>query len=135
MADIFVSYTRTDQAVVQRSVMLLQEPVIHGVAFDRWFKPGNGKIEWFKDIDIGPEMVVVPAGKFVMGSNDRFEERPPHKVRISKPFAVVRFAVTFDEWDAAGLPHKADDRRWGRGGTPHFGLPSSLLAKRISNDG
>src|SRR5262245_24236758 len=27
---------------------------------DGWFKPGAGKTEWFKDLDVGPEMVVVP---------------------------------------------------------------------------
>jgi hypothetical protein len=25
-----------------------------------WLKPGAGKVEWFKDLDIAPEMVVVP---------------------------------------------------------------------------
>src|SRR5882757_8144352 len=33
----------------------------------RYVVPGNGKSEWFKDIEIGPEMVVVPAGRFTMG--------------------------------------------------------------------
>lgn len=33
-----------------------------------WFKPGNGRCEWFKDIEPGPEMMVVPAGRFLMGS-------------------------------------------------------------------
>jgi hypothetical protein len=32
------------------------------------FVPGAGKIQLFKDIDDGPEMVVVPAGSFMMGS-------------------------------------------------------------------
>jgi formylglycine-generating enzyme required for sulfatase activity len=48
-----------------------------------------------------PEMVVVPAGEFMMGSNDdgRKDEKPVHKVTISTPLAVGRFEVTFDEWD------------------------------------
>jgi formylglycine-generating enzyme required for sulfatase activity len=33
-----------------------------------WFLPGAGATEWFRDIEAGPEMVVVPAGKFLMGS-------------------------------------------------------------------
>ncbi len=33
-----------------------------------WFLPGAGKTVWFKDIEAGPEMVVVPAGSFMMGS-------------------------------------------------------------------
>ena len=91
--------------------------IIHG-APDGWFKPGAGKTEWFKDIDIGPEMVVVPAGEFTMGSNDHDSEKPPHKVTIKAPFAVGRFAVTFAEWDAAGLSHKPGDQGWGRGRRP-----------------
>ena len=27
-------------------------------------------------------------------------ERPQHDVTIAKPFAVAKFALTFDEWDA-----------------------------------
>lgn len=87
-----------------------------------WLRPGDGKTEWFKDIDIGPEMVVVPAGDFTMGQADGDDdEKPPHKVTIKAPFAVGRFAVTFDEWDAAlaegGVNHKPESN-WGRGRQP-----------------
>ena len=66
--------------------------------------PGSGKS--FKDIDGGPEMVLVPAGAFVMGSPDAGKdtirsESPAHMVIIAQPFAIGRYAVTFDEWDAA----------------------------------
>ena len=90
-----------------------------------WFLPGAGKVEGFKDADFAPEMVVVPAGEFWMGSKDAEgdpDERPRHKVTIPKPFAVGRYAVTFDEWDAAvaggGVQHKPSDQGWGRGGRP-----------------
>ncbi len=75
-----------------------------------------------------PQMVVVPAGPFMMGSLDiepgRFaDESPPHQVTIAKPFAVGRFAVTFDEWDACVADggcngYKPDDNAWGRGRRP-----------------
>jgi hypothetical protein len=39
-----------------------------------WFKPGAGKTEWFKDHEASPEMVVVPAGSFMMGSPDAAHE-------------------------------------------------------------
>jgi len=81
-------------------------------------EPGSGKDRWFRDIDIGPELVVVPAGSFTMGSNDYGHEQPPHEVTISRPFAVGRLPVTFAEWDAAGLPHKPGDEGWGRGQRP-----------------
>jgi formylglycine-generating enzyme required for sulfatase activity len=64
-----------------------------------WFKPGAGKVVWFKDHEYGPEMVVVPAGEFTMGSPENEPERfsdegPLHKVTLARPFAVGRHAVT-----------------------------------------
>jgi formylglycine-generating enzyme required for sulfatase activity len=65
------------------------------------FKPGSGSTKWFKDCPECPEMVVVPAGEFMMGSNAGIgDQRPVHKVTIARPFAVGRFAVTYEEWDA-----------------------------------
>ena len=103
----------------QEGRIKIDAKIIHGT-LDGWFLPGAGKTEWFKDLDIGPEMVVVPAGSFIMGSNDRSDEKPPHKVTIDEPFAVGRFAVTFAEWDAARLPRKPKpfDLDWGRGRRP-----------------
>jgi formylglycine-generating enzyme required for sulfatase activity len=47
-----------------------------------------------------PEMVVVPAGEFMMGANDGGnDEKPVRKVTISAALAIGRFEVTFDEWD------------------------------------
>src|SRR5262249_57531605 len=69
-------------------------------------------------IDIGPEMVVVPAGKFVMGSNVHDNTKPSHPVTIKKPFAVGRFAMSFAEWDAADLSRSPSDEDWGRGRRP-----------------
>jgi formylglycine-generating enzyme required for sulfatase activity len=82
----------------------------------------------FKEFAEGPEMVVVPAGSFIMGSpdneTDRFaNEGPQHTVTIGRPFAVGRFAVTFDEWDACVADgscngYKPSDQGWGRGRRP-----------------
>jgi formylglycine-generating enzyme required for sulfatase activity len=47
----------------------IDAPIVHG-APDGWFNPGAGKSEWFKDHALGPEMVVVPAGEFAMGSSE-----------------------------------------------------------------
>ena len=56
----------------------------------------DGKLQ---DCDVCPEMVVVPAGSFMMGSPKSEERRgedegPVHRVTISDPFAVGRFEVT-----------------------------------------
>jgi len=67
-------------------------------------------------------MVVVPAGEFMMGSEESNNEKPVHKVTIAKPSAVGKFEVTFAEWDACvsggGCKHQPDDRSWGRGSRP-----------------
>lgn len=86
-------------------------------------KPGTT----FKDCANCPEMVVVPAGAFMMGSpetergRDR-HEGPQHKVSIEKNFAVGKFEVTFQQWDdcvrEGGCSTKPDDNGWGRGRKP-----------------
>jgi formylglycine-generating enzyme required for sulfatase activity len=82
----------------------------------------------FKECEKCPEMVVVPAGTFMMGSPTSEEGRendegPAHSVTIEKPFAVGRFAVTFDEWDACVSDggcrgYQPVDQGWGRGRRP-----------------
>jgi formylglycine-generating enzyme required for sulfatase activity len=81
----------------------------------------------FRDCPECPEMVVLPAGEFMMGSPQSEAERntdegPRHKVTIAKPFAVGKFEVTFAEWDACvaagGCKRRPDDAGWGRGRRP-----------------
>ncbi len=81
----------------------------------------------FRDCPTCPEMVVVPAGSFMMGSpaNESgrdADEGPQRKVTIARPFAVGKFEVTFTEWDACvadrGCTHKPGDESWGRGKRP-----------------
>lgn len=84
--------------------------------------------ETFRDCkrDLCPEMVMLPAGTFMMGSpaseKGRFEwERPQHPATISRPFAIGKTEVTFEEYDAfaeATSWDKPDDRGWGRGKHP-----------------
>jgi formylglycine-generating enzyme required for sulfatase activity len=72
----------------------------------------------------GPEMVVIPAGRFRMGDiqgKGLTDEQPVHEVHIRKPFAVGRYEITFDQYDefakATGreLP---EDEGYGRGRQP-----------------
>ena len=82
----------------------------------------------FKECEQCPEMIVVPAGTFMMGSpasekGRNADEGPQRSVTIGKPFAVGRFAVTFDEWDACVADqgcngYKPSDHGWGRARRP-----------------
>ncbi len=84
----------------------------------------------FRDCASCPELVVLPAGKFMMGSppneqgreNDG-EEDPYHEVTIGYPLAVGRYEITRGEWaefvKATGLAdpdgcniHSAPGQNW-----------------------
>jgi formylglycine-generating enzyme required for sulfatase activity len=56
----------------------------------------------FRDAAFAPELVVIPAGQFMMGSTEDSvyeSERPQHRVTIGRRFAIGRYPVTFDEYD------------------------------------
>ena len=79
----------------------------------------------FVDCDYCPEMVVVPAGEFVQGSDKvesgHVDEKPQRTVKFARPFAVSKYEATFAQWDACvadGKCPKADDAGFGRGKFP-----------------
>ena len=83
--------------------------------------------EVFRDCDVCPEMVVVPAGSFMMGSPEteegrRDNEGPQRQVTIDYAFAVGVYEVTFDEWGACvqggGCGGYQPHDVWGRGRLP-----------------
>ncbi|MFM9938768.1 MAG: SUMF1/EgtB/PvdO family nonheme iron enzyme [Hyphomicrobiaceae bacterium] len=65
-----------------------------------------------------PEMVVVPAGSFRMGSPDseagrEKDEGPQRTVTFAKAFAVGKFEVTWDEWELCVAMRGCDGRPTG----------------------
>ena len=86
---------------------------------------GSADGEVFRDCPSCPEMVVIPAGEFWMGSpatEDGREvvEGPQRGVRMER-FALGRYEVTFDEYDRFALATgrvRLGDRGWGRGRRP-----------------
>ena len=79
----------------------------------------------FEDAPFAPEMVVLPAGSFLMGSPDgeagrRKNEGPQRQLTVAG-FAIGRYPVTFAEYDhfcEATVRKKPDDQNWGRGKMP-----------------
>lgn len=86
----------------------------------------------FRDCGNCPEMVVVAAGSFMMGSPDAEQGRlasegPLHRVTIPAPFAAGAHEVTFDEWDHCLAEggcggYRPDDDGSGRGRRPVAGV-------------
>ena len=51
------------------------------------------------------ELVQIPAGEFLMGSPDSDQdaspdEKPQHRVRITRPFYLSKYEVTQEQWQA-----------------------------------
>ncbi|MBA4502383.1 SUMF1/EgtB/PvdO family nonheme iron enzyme [Marinobacterium marinum] len=72
----------------------------------------------------GPQMVIIPAGRFRMGDlhgQGDDNEYPVHEVVMTHGFALARHEVTFEEYDrfatATGRALPADEG-WGRGQRP-----------------
>jgi formylglycine-generating enzyme required for sulfatase activity len=99
--------------------------------------PGEGQTlkrkSTFQECRNCPQMIVVPAGSFTMGSPTNEPQRganegPQHRVIFARQFAVGKFAVTFDEWDACVADggcngYEPDDQGWGRGQRPVINVP------------
>ena len=71
-----------------------------------------------KDCEQCPTMVTLPAGHFLMGSNEGEEnEKPPHQVQVES-FYISETEVTFNQWEACynegGCSYLPDDNGWGR---------------------
>ena len=107
-------------------------------------RPGSG--ESFRDrladgrpCPACPELVVVPAGSFTMGSppgeEGRFDsEDPQRRVAMARPIAVGRFEVMFAEWDACvdegGCAHNPSDSGWGGGKRPVINVSWDDITKQ-----
>lgn len=85
---------------------------------------GTSAFSAFRDCVDTPEMVRIPAGKFLMGEAGSFGhayERPVHEVDVP-PFSIGRYEVTFIEWDSChaegGCQTFPADEGWGRGFRP-----------------
>lgn len=78
----------------------------------RALKPGDV----FKDCATCPDMVVIPADSFDMGSvdSDEKDEKPGHRVTIDQPFAIGKIEITRGQFAAfmRASGHDAGDKCW-----------------------
>ena len=81
----------------------------------------------FRDCERCPELVVVPPGRFRMGSPEaergrQANEGPVRDMEVVRTLAIGRFEVSFEEWEAClldgGCDRWPDDRGFGRGKRP-----------------
>lgn len=83
--------------------------------------PNPGDV--FRDCETCPELVVVPSGIFIMGlKGTRKTSKPAHRVNMAKSFAIGRYEITFQQWqacrDGGGCKHSPDDHNWGKSNRP-----------------
>ena len=139
ISDLWFEYT-----TVRRYIAANFTPYVLKPEAERAFKPGDTFRECAKDC---PEMVVIPPGEFWMGSPDGegyASEYPRHKVKIDKPFAVGKFEVTWDDWEACvamrGCDGRPTGRRWLWKGAPAvdqrvMGSGEGLRGLALADDG
>ena len=112
-----------EQTIVRRYAATNFTPYLRSAEAERALKPGDRFRECAKDC---PEMVVIPPGAFWMGSRDgegKHDEHPHHKVKIDNAFAVGKYEVTWDDWEACVRMRGCDgaltgDAGWGKGQRP-----------------
>ncbi|RKZ53827.1 MAG: formylglycine-generating enzyme family protein [Candidatus Parabeggiatoa sp. nov. 3] len=85
--------------------------------------PGKIFHDYLQDGNLGPEMVLIPAGQFQMRNTqdkNSLEETAIQNVFVNR-FAIGRYEVTFEDYDRfvkATGQSKPDDEGWGRGNRP-----------------
>jgi len=90
----------------------------------------------FRDCPHCPQLVVVPSGRFTMGTEDGdSDEQPPHVVRISDPFAAGKYEVTVAEFRAFVQATKYDmSNKEGLFGIPGHGSCQSPRIFQATTD-
>jgi formylglycine-generating enzyme required for sulfatase activity len=112
---VLTSYFFAGLLAVPLFVLEPQAKSKSATAGDQHWKTG----ETFRDCEHCPEMVVLPAGSFLMGSpsseRNRWEaEGPQHQVTIGYSFAVSKFPITRDEYSWLATEHGTDYKQTSR---------------------
>ena len=91
---------------------------------------------------IGMKFKLIPAGSFMMGSNNgESDERPVHKVEITKPFYIGVYEVTQAQWKRVIDPNPVNyDSSWFKGDDlpvdrAYWGSVQEFISKLNSKEG
>jgi len=113
------NYSTGEHTVPQDAIFNEGANLVLSPSDEQNIKPGQS----FKECDNCPWMTVVPVGEFVMGSPSneakRFDtESPQHRVELNGRFAVGRFEITLEQYEAfvkaSGHVTVEACRRWSR---------------------
>ena len=119
----------TDREVTADALKTIPDdksPLPSTIASNRDFDPAGFTFQdKLEDGSIGPEMILIPAGTYQMGSPsdepERHQNEKQHSITIAKPFAVSKYEVTFAQYDSFAeftQREKPFDQDWGRGDRP-----------------
>jgi type IV secretory pathway VirB10-like protein len=142
LADLTGRYARTpaaeEAARLVAGLKIPEKPTVGDLPrSEALLRPNETVADYAKRMNLAPEtsldlgggvkveFVLVPAGEFMMGSEDpdaKPGEKPVHKVRISKPFYMGKYEVTVAEFrafaEATRYQTEAEKSGTGWGGGP-----------------
>lgn len=109
--------------IILALVMVINPPPLNGYGVDR-------SAEASRDCAACPQMIVIPSGEYVMGSERLYFDRwlaadaaPRRSISIQRRFAVSLYEITFAQWDACVADggcagYTPPDDGWGRDNRP-----------------
>ena len=118
-----------------RQLTLRERSHSHTIRMSRFnVQPGRRFRDALKSGGTGPDLVIIAAGVFQMGSlTGSADERPVHQVTITQPFSISVFEVTHGEYDrfrgvdVAALKNPVEGR-------PALPVPADVLARHPVTD-
>lgn len=102
-------------------VEIQDEPLTVSISLKKSLVPGSSFRNDLAIGGVGPEMVIVPAGSFTLGSKLDTNTMPEREIVIPEPFGISKFEVTFADYDKFAEATKRGvpgDSGWGRDSRP-----------------
>lgn len=91
------------------------------IALSPIYQSGDTIVDTLSDGSNGPEMIVLPTGRFNMGKQGVENASPVREVEINYALAFSKYEVTFAQFEkflVATDKSVPDDSKWGRGSRP-----------------